>query len=348
MRKGSILVGVSGGVDSSTTAALLLQEGYHIEAMFMITHDNAQAAQEDAQKITSTLGIELHVVDVREDFKGIINYFSNEYKIGRTPNPCVYCNRNVKFAKLMEWSDKLKTDFIATGHYAQVLKNNDEYGLYAAGFLPKDQSYALAMIDRKVLERLVLPLGTYKKPDVRTMASEMGLHVEQKPDSQEICFIPDNQYAAMLEKLCPELVRLGNIVDSGGNIIGSHNGIHHFTIGQRRGLRVAKGVPIYVTNIDAKNNTVTLGPKEELMHKKLFTSNVNWLIDAHKTPFPARVKIRYNNPGHIATVTPLDNGCMVEFDEPVAAITPGQAAVFYIEQYGMNRVAGGGWIDSTA
>ncbi|OHB56874.1 MAG: tRNA 2-thiouridine(34) synthase MnmA [Planctomycetes bacterium GWF2_50_10] len=345
MSQTKILVGVSGGVDSSTTAALMLKEGYHVEGMFMITHDHAAAAETDARKITEQLGIKLHVLDVRKDFERIICYFTSEYKIGRTPNPCVYCNRNVKFAKLMELSEKIGTDFIATGHYAQVLKKEDGWGLYAAGYLPKDQSYALAMLEKRVLEKLVLPLGLYKKPDVRLMAAEMGLHVEAKPDSQEICFIPDNEYAAMLERLCPELVREGNIIDSGGKVIGTHRGIHNFTIGQRRGLGVAKGEPVYVTKIDADSNTVTLGPRAELMRDRLFARGVNWLIDKPKAAFPAKIKIRYNNAGHLGEVRPVEGGCEVVFNEPVAAITAGQAAVFYVEQYGNSRVVGGGWIE---
>jgi tRNA-specific 2-thiouridylase len=196
-----------------------------------------------------------------------------------------------------------------------------------------------------VLPNIILPMGDYSKMQTRQMAAEFGLGTEHHEESQEICFIPEDDYVAVLEKRCPELVRKGNIVDSSGKILGEHEGVHRYTIGQRRGLRIAMGKPYYVTKIDAESNTVTLGPKEEVMSKKLRAEGVNWLTEQPASPFSAKVKIRYNDKGASATVIPQDNSIIVEFDEPVSAITPGQLSAFYIREKGSYRLIGGGWID---
>jgi tRNA-specific 2-thiouridylase len=203
----------------------------------------------------------------------------------------------------------------------------------------------LAMIRKEMLPNIILPMGDYSKDQTREMATKFGLHTAQSTESQEICFIPDDDYVAVLEQRCPELVRRGNIIDSSGKVLGEHNGVHRFTIGQRRGLRVAMGKPYYVTKIDAESNTVTLGPKEEVMQNKLRATRLNWLIDEPTSPFRAKVKIRYNSKGAFATVIPQDNHVIVEFDEPVSAITPGQLAAFYVQEEKNNRLIGGGWID---
>jgi tRNA-specific 2-thiouridylase len=217
--------------------------------------------------------------------------------------------------------------------------------LYEAANAAKDQSYVLAMIRKNVLSNMILPMGDYSKEQTRQMAAEFGLGTEHREESQEICFIPDDDYVAVLEHRCPELVRKGNIVDSSGKVLGVHDGVHRYTIGQRRGLRVAMGEPYYVTKIDAESHTVTLGPKEEVMHKKLQAVGTNWLDVQPAWPFRAKVKIRYNDQGASGTVLPQDNSAIVEFDEPVSAITPGQLAVFYTQEENRNRVIGGGWID---
>jgi len=221
-------------------------------------------------------------------------------------------------------------------------------GLYEAANPSKDQSYVLSMIDKAMLPKIILPMGDYSKDQTREMAAKFDLSSAQSKESQEICFIPDDDYVAVLEQRCPELVRKGNIVDSSGKVLGEHEGVHRFTIGQRRGLRVAMGRPYYVTKIDAESNTVTLGPKEEVMQKTLRATGTNWLIDDPVSPFRAKVKIRYNSKGALATVTPQDNSVAVEFDEPVSAITPGQLAAFYIQEEKNNRLIGGGWIDKVA
>jgi tRNA-specific 2-thiouridylase len=201
------------------------------------------------------------------------------------------------------------------------------------------------MIDKNILPYIILPMGDYSKDQTREMAADFGLGTEHKPESQEICFIPNDDYVATLEQRCPELVREGNIVDSTGKILGKHNGMHRFTIGQRRGLRVAMGVPYYVVKIDAETNTVTLGPGEEAMHRKLLATGVSWLTDEPASAFRAKVKIRYNDRGAPATVSPQGNIAIVEFDKPHFAITPGQLAAFYIQEGDNSRVVGGGWID---
>ena len=343
-----VFVALSGGVDSSTATALLCRDGFDCEGVFMITNDEARHAQTEAEMVAGELGIKLHVMDLRKDFERILDYFCSEYRKGRTPNPCVFCNRHMKFSKLWDFARSNGARFLATGHYARILNRDNNVGLYEAANPSKDQSYVLSMIDKGMLPNIILPMGDYSKDQTREMAAQFGLHTAQSKESQEICFIPDDDYVAVLEQRCPELVHKGDIVDSSGKVLGEHNGVHRFTIGQRRGLRVAMGRPYYVTKIDADSNTVTLGPKEEVMQKALRATGTNWLIDEPVLPFRAKVKIRYNSSGALATVTPQDNSVAVEFDEPVLAITPGQLAAFYIQEEKNNRLIGGGWIDKMA
>jgi tRNA-specific 2-thiouridylase len=340
-----VFVALSGGVDSSTSTALLQRDGFACEGVFMITNESAHHALAEAEMAAGELGIKLHVLDLRKDFEQILNYFFTEYRKGRTPNPCVFCNRLIKFGKLWEFARNHGARFLATGHYARILNRNNNIGLYEAANPSKDQSYVLSMIDKDMLPNIILPMGDYSKDQTREMAAKFYLHTAQSTESQEICFIPDDDYVAVLEQRCPELVRRGNIIDSSGKVLGEHNGVHRFTIGQRRGLRVAMGKPYYVTKIDAESNTVTLGPKEEVMQNKLRAINTNWLIDEPASLFRAKIKIRYNSKGAFATVIPQDNHVMVEFDEPVSAITPGQLAAFYVQEGKNNRLIGGGWID---
>ena len=340
-----VFVALSGGVDSSTATAILQRDGIDCEGVFMITNDSAHHAQSEAEMVAGELGIKLHVLDLRKDFERILDYFYTEYRKGRTPNPCVFCNRLIKFGKLWEFAQNHGARFLATGHYARILNQNNDIGLYEAANPSKDQSYVLAMIQKDMLPNIVLPMGDYSKDQTREMAANFGLRTAQSSESQEICFIPDDDYVAVLEQRCPELIRRGNIVDSSGKVLGEHNGVHRFTIGQRRGLRVAMGKPYYVTKIDAESNTVTLGPKEEVMQNQLRAKNINWLIDEPASLFRAKVKIRYNSKGALATVIPHDDHVIVEFDEPVSAITPGQLAAFYVRGEKNNRLIGGGWID---
>jgi tRNA-specific 2-thiouridylase len=343
-----IFIAMSGGVDSSTAAALLLREGYDCSGLFMITHDGAQKGRLLAEEAARQLGIELYVLDQRSDFEQIIEYFCEQYKSGRTPNPCVVCNRTIKFGKLWEFARSKGAEFFATGHYARILPTEDGKGLFRAVDEVKDQSYALAMIDRDMLDHIILPMGKITKTQTRQVAQEMGLVTADSDESQEICFIPDNDHIGFIENRCPEIVRKGKVVDNEGQVLGEHNGVHRFTVGQRRGVRIAMGQPWYVVKVDAQTNTITLGPKSDCLHKKLLAGDVNWLIKQPKSSLRAMVKIRYNARPLDATVMPKGRQVSVEFDEQVSAITPGQLAVFYIRQGTYLRVAGAGWIEKAA
>jgi tRNA-specific 2-thiouridylase len=341
-----VFVAASGGVDSSTAAALLLEAGCDCTAVFMIVHDHAQQHCDDARAIAKQLGIKFQALDLREDFKTILDYFCGQYKHARTPNPCVLCNRLIKFGKLFDYARANGADFFATGHYVAIHHDPAGAALYTAANTAKDQSYALAMIDRAVLPYLIFPLGSFdNKEQTRQMATKLGLSVSDKPDSQEICFIPDNDYAAKLCQLCPDVAKEGSIIDTAGKILGTHTGIHNFTIGQRRGVKVAMGIPWYVTKLDSITNTVTLGPAEDLICKSLLASGPNWLIDIPTQPFAAKIKIRYNHKPVDGTVYPQQNCVKVEFDQPLRAVTPGQAVVYYLQTPLGLKMAGGAWID---
>jgi len=343
--RAKVLAAVSGGVDSSVTAAILLEQGYKCVGLFMVTHDRAQQAQEDAVAVCRHLGIPLIVADVRKEFEQIISYFVCEYKSGRTPNPCVYCNRFMKFGRLWEIAQAQGCDYIATGHYADVREVNGVRCLYQAQDKAKDQSYVLSMVRRRMLEHILLPMSGLTKAQTRQLAGELGLATEQKEDSQEICFIPDNDYTAMLQQWCPGILQKGKIIDTQGNELGEHEGISKFTIGQRRGLRVAMGEPMYVVRIDAETNTVVLGRKADVMSRGLIADSFNWLMNPSAEPLEAIVKVRYNHTGAAAAVYPMAGGeIRVVFDEPLSAITPGQAAVVYVQRPDGLQVAGGGWI----
>ena len=341
-----VFVAISGGVDSSAAAGILLGRGYEVSGIFMLTCDESHTAENRAREVAATLGIKLHVLDMRKEFQNVLDYFCGEYRQGRTPNPCVVCNRLIKFGKLWRFAQDNGGEYFATGHYARIEQTSDGWGLYEAP-TRKDQSYALAMIDKTVLAHLILPMGDYNKEQARQLSRQFGLRTAEHRESQEICFIPDDDYIAVLEKFAPDLAREGDIVDSSGRVLGRHRGIARYTIGQRRGLGIAMGKPYYGVRLDAGSNTVTLGPKEELMHKKLFATGANWLIEPPDAPLRAKVKIRYNDRGSAGVVHRKDEQIEVDFDRCVCAITPGQLAVFYIDDGGW-RAAGGAWIERWA
>jgi len=344
-RKKSVFVALSGGVDSSAALALLIQSGCDCSAVFMITNNQAQRAQTDAQKVAEKLGVRLYVLDVRSQIEKIGEYFCREYRIGRTPNPCVMCNRTIKFGTLLDFALKKGADYLATGHYARLLKTEEGFAIYSSADRDKDQSYALAMINKELLNKIKLPLGGYTKKQIRKTASKLGLITHNKSESQEICFIPDNDYIGFIENRCPQIMGTGNIVDGAGKILGRHGGIHRFTIGQRRGLKTAMGRPYYVTALDARTNTVTLGPRQQVMKKGFSAGQVNWVCAEPAEPFRAGVKIRYNSEAVPAVIHPGPNGVIAAFDRPVSAITAGQLAAFYIEDGTGEKLLGGGWID---
>jgi tRNA-specific 2-thiouridylase len=342
-----VLIAISGGVDSALTGSLLKTQGYDCHGVYMITCDQGLGELPQAQRVAKALNIPMHTLDLRDLFSDVIlNYFLNEYKQARTPNPCVFCNKVVKFGKLWEFAKTLDCQHMATGHYASIKCFEDGPGICEADNKAKDQSYVLSLINRSVVEHILLPMAQFTKEQTKEQATRLGLGLEHKEESQEICFIPNDDYVALLEQHCPELVSEGLIVDCSGKQLGTHQGIHRFTIGQRRGLGVAMGVPYYVTHLDAATNTVILGPKDEVLHQTLKAKDVNWLTLPPTIPFNAKVKIRYNGRGSLARVTPQGESVLVDFEHPTLAITPGQAVVFYTREPANARVLGGGWIDS--
>ncbi len=336
-----VCIAISGGVDSSVAAFLLKQQGYDCRCVFMITKDDYTADMNDAESVAGLLGIEIDILDLREKFNVILDYFCDEYKQARTPNPCVYCNKVVKFGMLWDFARSKGCEYIATGHYIR----QKEGKIYTGSDLKKEQSYVLSLIDRDVIKHTIFPTGEYSKDKIRQIAADNNLGVENKPDSQEICFIPNDDYIGCIERLCPEISKEGNIVYTDGRLLGTHQGIHRYTIGQRRGLKVAMGEPVYVVGLDADTNTVTLGAKDMLYSRVCFVNELNWLIDKIAEPFEAIVKIRYNNAGTTAIVEPSDTGAKIIFNSPISAITPGQLAAIYLtDNQGERYLAGGGWI----
>ena len=296
----------------------------------------------DAQHVAAKLGIAFYVLNFKQDFGRIINYFVDEYNAGRTPNPCVRCNDWLKFGKLLNYADTIDADYVATGHYARVDNTGPMPKLLKGLDNSKDQSYVLfgSKLDR--LRKMLLPIGEMVKPDVRAYAQEHQLPVFNKPDSQEICFVPDNDYARLVTQKSPDTVSPGKVLDHDGKEVGDHPGHQHFTIGQRRGIGVALGYPIYVTHRDPQANTITVGSKEDLMSVGLTASQTNWLIDPPSEKLRCDVKIRYNSPAVPGTVQATgEDQLAVTFDQPVEAVTAGQAVVCYLGE----QCVGGGWID---
>jgi tRNA-specific 2-thiouridylase len=350
--KGKVLLAMSGGVDSSVAAHLLLRAGYEVTGVFLclgraggavgVDHDTTGCCSPqdaaDARAVAGRLGIDLFVLDAGQEFARIIDYFADEYAGGRTPNPCIRCNTTIKFARLLARADDLGVPFVATGHYARMVDG----GICRAA--AKDQSYALFGIARAQLGRLLLPVGEIRdKAEIRRLAAELGLSVADKPDSQEICFV-SGDYADFLRQRRPEAFRPGTIINAAGEVLGTHDGVGHFTIGQRRGVRVAAGVPMYVTRIDPAAATVTIGPRDEVLSDRLTATDANWHIDvpAAGSEFDAAVQIRYNHQAVPARVRMGAAGSFeARFTQPVLAITPGQAAVVYQG----DRMLGGGWIE---
>jgi len=351
--KEKVIVAMSGGVDSSVAASLLLEAGYEVTGVFLCLGSAGprEAASQgccsptdaaDARRVAQALGIELFVLDYAEAFGPIIENFVDQYARGRTPNPCILCNRDVKFGRLVDRADSLGIRYVATGHHARIVAGASGEPAIARGRAwGKDQSYALFAVPRGRLGRILLPIGELDdKAAVRSRALELGLSVHDKPDSQEICFVPDDDYTRLLERLRPEALAAGEIVDAEGRVLGTHGGYARYTIGQRRGLGVAAGVPMYVTGIDPASARVRIGPREQTMGTSLSAGGANWHADV-PGEFDATVQIRYNHrgaPGRV-TITGPDSFA-VEFAEPVHAITPGQAAVAYDGQ----QLLGGGWI----
>ena len=340
-RNDKVVVAMSGGVDSSVAALQLIKQGYDVTALFMHigvemppdpqNPDNTCPHEsDDARAMADRLNIPFVVAEFKTEFEPILDYFADEYLLGRTPNPCVLCNRTIKFGRLLDYARSLGARYFATGHYARITRDDTICRLRKALYRPKDQSYVLYGLDREILPNLLFPNGELTKQQVRQLAEQFGLHVADKPDSQDICFAPDGNYARLVRQRRPEAFREGPILDQTGRELGRHAGLAHFTIGQRRGLGVAMGIPYYVTAIDRNRNAVIIGPADELLADELIAANPRWLVDPPAAPCRATVKIRYAHPGAPATIEPLENNRLhVRFDQPQRAITPGQSAVFY-------------------
>ena len=376
-KKTRVVCGMSGGVDSSATAALLIEQGYDVIGITLKLwpQDCVNRAEDkccgpqavtDARSVCDKLDIPYYLIDEAAEFqKHVIQYFADEYKAGRTPNPCVMCNQNLKFGRLIDRADQLGADFIATGHFARVefsphtngradlpvspderqlvpTKPSGRYLLKRGRDLRKDQSYFLFSLRQDQLARAIFPLGEKTKSDTREVARHCNLKTADKEESMEICFVPDNNYGGFLQSANLVQKTRGDIVDLHGHVLGRHDGIAFYTIGQRKGLGITTSKPVYVVELDAENNCVVVGDDSALDRDEFTADRCNWHpFDKLTEPIEVTAKIRYNHPGASATISPLENNrVMVKLHSPQRAITPGQAAVFYQD----DLVVGGGWI----
>lgn len=351
-KKGKVLVGMSGGVDSSVCAWLLHHQGYECVGvsmkLFQGMLDGEQADSrccsvddiEDARAICRRIGIPFHVFNFRDDFREhVLSRFVQAYEEGRTPNPCVDCNRYIKFAKFLERALQLGYDYIATGHYARIEQQHGRYALRKAVDTSKDQSYVLCGLTQHQLAHTLLPLGDYTKAEIRAIAEQAGLVTATKKDSQDLCFVHNGDYAAALYAISGQEPKQGDFVDTKGNVLGRHKGIIHYTIGQRKGLGVPGADRLYVLDKRAEDNTVVLGTLGDLPKSELLASDFNWIGDP--TTRRAKAMIRYNKPEAWADVAAHPDGTVrLVFDEPQAAISPGQTVALYQDDY----VLGGGTI----
>lgn len=357
-----VMIGMSGGVDSSVAAYLLKEQGYEVIGVTMkLWQDDEEydlieneggccslAAVEDARRVAERIGIPFYVLNFKDVFKEkVIDYFIDEYLQGRTPNPCIACNKHIKFDDLYRRARQLGCDYVATGHYAKIEKDEEtgRYLLVKSVTDKKDQTYALYNMTQDQLEHTLLPIGYYEKDKVREIAKELGLDVHNKPDSQEICFVKDNDYANYVKRHAKKDIKEGHFVDTKGNILGKHKGIVFYTIGQRKGLGIAFGKPMFVLDIDPYTNRVILGSNDDLFSKELIAKDVNLItVDEISEPIRVEAKIRYSAKPAPATVYNNGYGSIrIVFDEPQRAITKGQSVVMY----NGNVVVGGGIIDKS-
>jgi len=357
--KKKVAVGMSGGVDSSVAAYLLKEQGFDVIGVTMQIWQDEEplamaenggccglSAVDDARRVADRLDIPYYVLNFKREFKDkVIDYFIDEYIHARTPNPCIACNRYVKWEALLNRAVELGCDYIATGHYARVCRlDNGRYALQKSAAVRKDQTYALYNLTQEQLSRTLMPVGEYDKEQIRKMAEKIGLSVAGKPDSQEICFIPDNDYASYIEKEMGQTFLEGNFVDAGGKVLGKHKGIIHYTVGQRKGLGLSLGAPAFVTELRPETNEVVIGTNEDTFHDRLLADRVNWMsIPELQGERRVTAKIRYSHQGApcIIRMTGEDE-VECRFDEPVRALTPGQAVAFYDGDI----VVGGGTIRS--
>jgi len=342
-----VVTGMSGGVDSSVAAYLLKQQGYDVIGVTMqIWQDKSKAtlereggccslsAVEDARRVCDKLGIPFYVMNFKQIFeKKVIDYFVDEYLMGRTPNPCIACNRFIKFDALLERAKALEAEYVATGHYAKVMYDEDykRYIIRKSDSPLKDQTYVLYNLTQDQLGHILMPLGDYNKEQVREIARELGLRTANKPESQEICFVEDNNYGRFINERRGDEIKPGMFVDVRGNKLGNHKGIAHYTVGQRKGLGISIGKPLYVVEIIPEKNLVVLGDETEVFGRELRASQMNYIaFEKLEEPIDVKAKIRYSAREADAKVIPMGNKRVrVVFEEPQRAITPGQAVVFY-------------------
>jgi len=340
------MVAMSGGVDSSMAAALLKQAGYEVSGIYMQLWSDPDREQKatELERTCQILNIPLYKLDFEAELNNVvIDYFCREYSLGRTPNPCIICNQHIKFGLLLDRVQQMGAYFLATGHYARTDHSPDGYRLLKAVDPAKDQSYFLFTLGQEELQHVLLPLGNLRKTEVRELAAKLGLPSSSKAESQDICFIPDNDYRSFLANRIP--LKSGDIVDNEGRILGKHNGLAQYTVGQRQSLRLTSNERLYVIKLDAASNRLVVGTKDQLLDNRLFASQLRWVSgQAPEEPTNITAKVRYKSPEAKATLHLNNGGAEVRFHQPQRAIAPGQAVVFFQG----DNVLGGGIIDDTA